>query len=66
MSDKNLSDFLPDNDKINKLQRHINSKKQLLWDVCSHKWYIDTNEPFDSKGKKKCLYCGSSANRNYN
>lgn len=53
-------------DKITKLKRQINCKKKLLWDICVHKWYIDSSEPFDSNGKKKCSYCQLCANPNYN
>jgi len=49
--------------KIDKVKRHLKQKKRLLWDVCSHKWYVDRDE--SSTCKQKCLYCGLFSNPNY-
>ena len=50
---------------IRNLKDEIRKNRKKLFKTCKHQWVFDFAEPFDSRCKYKCKFCGLPKNPRY-
>ena len=54
------------NKRILALKDEISSQKVLLYNKCSHEWYIDRDDCWDSICNRRCKHCDLWQNQSCN
>ena len=48
------------------LKKEISTQKDLLYNTCTHEWYIDRDDCWDSICNKRCKHCNLWQNQSCN
>ena len=48
------------------LKKEISTQKDLLYNTCTHEWYIERDDCWDSVCNKRCKHCNLWQNQSCN